>query len=110
MSNQAAHQPSESFLKEVQTVAAAEAQAAKLLADAQARAAQIRAEAQAQAASVAASFGDKAVGEKDKIVAAHRAAADAQVKRILARGAEQARQLAARQLSDAAAGDIAESV
>ncbi len=110
MSEQAVHQPSESFLKEVRAVAQAEEQARDKIAQAEEKAAQIKADAQAQAVKLSAQFADKAVAEKNKVIGAHRAQAEAEVRKILARGAERARSLAGRKLSDAAAAEIADSI
>jgi vacuolar-type H+-ATPase subunit H len=110
MSIQAVHQPSESFLKEVHAVAAAEAEAGQKITQATEKAAQIKAEAQAQAVKMSAAAADKAVAEKDKTVAEHRARAEAEVRKIMARAAERSKQLASRKLTDSAAAEIADSI
>lgn len=113
MSETGAHStqpPSESFLREVRAVQAAEAKAAAQVAAAQSQAAAIVSNAQAKAVEVASGAADKAVAEKNRIIAQERRRTDDQLKKMLAAALERAQTLSARRLSPAGASEIAESL
>lgn len=110
MSTSITHQPSESFVKEVLAVSEAEARAKKRVEEAQSAAAALQSESQAKAVEVAAAAGDRAVAEKNAIIASARKGADEQIRRLTDRANARARELASRRLTEAAAQDIADSL
>ena len=110
METHSTHASSDEFLREVETVSAAEARAAKRIADAQAQAQALKAQAQAQAVEIAAQAGEKALGEKNRLVSERRHQTEVRIGTLLNKAGQKAEDLSGRRLSNAQVREISEHI
>ena len=104
------HSSSDEFLAQVKAVAQAEAQASERLARTQKEASHIHAEAQAQALEIINKAAERAVEEKNRIIAQGRKSADAKLKKKLEEAQKISENLSSRRLSESAIRMICERI
>ncbi|PIT84208.1 hypothetical protein COU37_04645 [Candidatus Micrarchaeota archaeon CG10_big_fil_rev_8_21_14_0_10_45_29] len=110
MSETTKDKSSESFLKEVSAVCAAEEKAHKKVEDASAKASKIVSDAHSEAVKITTNASKGAVSEKNSIISKGRAEADNSIKKIIEAANKKAASLSSTRLSERDAKKLAESL